>query len=92
MKVSSTPAQVSALETWLQNSESAVAEAAANPVTVAGQAGPTHPRDGAERLLDLSVWSNGSAQTHTLVATAAAPQPTDRFAQLWSEHIFRPLQ
>jgi hypothetical protein len=92
MKVSSTAAPVSALETWLQNSESAVAESAANPATVTGLSGPTQPRDSAERLLDLSAWGDGSAHARTLITTAAAPQPTDRFAQQWSEHIFTPLQ
>jgi hypothetical protein len=93
MKVSSAPAQVSALDTWLQGTESAIpAAAAANAAATVSEANVVQPRDSAEGLLDLKVWNGSSAERRALVATADAPQPADRFAQSWSEHIFRPLQ
>jgi hypothetical protein len=92
MKVSSTPAQVSALDTWLQGADAALPAAAAHPGTAVGEASTAQSRDSAEGLLDLNVWNGSSAGQGALLATAVAPQPTDRFAQAWSDHIFRPLQ
>jgi hypothetical protein len=92
MKVSSSPAQVSALDTWLQGVEAASTAAAVHPGTTEAAASTAQSRDSAEGLLDLNVWNGSSAERRSLLAMGAAPQPTDRFAQLWSEHILRPLQ
>ncbi len=92
MKVSSTPAQVSALDTWLQGAETALPAAAVHPGTTEGVSSTAQSRDSAEGLLDLDVWNGSPAERRTLLTTAAAPQPADHFAQMWSEHVFRPLQ
>lgn len=92
MKVSSPSAQVSALDTWLQGAEAASPAAAAHLGTTESAVSSVQPRDAAEGLLDLNVWNGVSAERRSLVAAEAAPQPADRFAQAWSEHIFRPLQ
>lgn len=92
MKVSSNPAQVSALDTWLQGAEAALPAAAAQLGTTESEASTVQARDSAEGLLDLNIWNGSSAQLRALGAAGVPPQPTDRFAQAWSDHIFRPLQ
>jgi hypothetical protein len=87
MKVFSTPAPASALETWLRDVQNeaevaagtgvhgAVATAASLPeLSSALSAGLAQPaRDTAEGLLDLNVWNGAEAGSRRLISTAPAP-------------------
>lgn len=89
MQVSSAPLQPSALDTWLQQSESQEpASLQVAPAAGQGAGGPS--RDAAEGLLGLNVWGGNPTAGHRLVATATAPDAGA--TQLWATHIFAPLE
>ena len=95
MKVSSTATQVSALETWLQETEPAALPAAQSPLaspSTATLASPPQSRDVAEGLLELNVWNTGvTAAAHHLATTVPPPTQDSHATTLWADHIFAPL-
>ena len=96
MKVSSAATPVSALETWLQGTESAASPAAqALPASTSAAPplpSPSQGRDVAEGLLELNVWSMGATAAVRHLATAVPPPTEDsRATTLWADHIFAPL-
>jgi hypothetical protein len=96
MKVSSAPAQPSALDTWLHESENldavSIEAARRGPETAAAPHGSASGRDSAEGLLGLDIWGADSSAERSLVASAPAPDAlTAGSAQSWAMHIFTPL-
>jgi hypothetical protein len=95
MKVSSAITQVSALETWLQETDAASPTAQAAPLASASAAAPpstSQGRDVAEGLLELNVWSTDVTAAARHLATAVPPPAEDSHATtLWADHIFAPL-
>jgi hypothetical protein len=96
MKVSSTPAQPSALETWLHEADHQ--DAASKQATGLGAAtavslhGTASSRDGAEGLLGLEIWDADPSAGRSLLPSVSAPDAlTAGSAQLWATHIFAPL-
>jgi hypothetical protein len=94
MKVSSAAPQVSALETWLHETQGATspeAPAVSASALAANASDATQGRDAAEGLLELNVWSALPAAAARPLTTAA-PAPQQPLAPaLWSDHIFAPL-
>jgi hypothetical protein len=97
MKIAAGIPQASALDVWLRDAEITDTKNAAlvgtdGPVATPSASDTASPRDTAEILLDLDVWS-GSSSSRTL--TSSAPPPADEGpdtpAQSWTEHIFGPL-
>jgi hypothetical protein len=101
MKVSSDPAQVSALNTWLRDPEAMETTSAATPAAdsaphAAPASSTAQSRDTAEVLLDLDVWNGTPGAARRLATAAAAPQPEQspsvNPAHQWADHILEPLQ
>jgi hypothetical protein len=105
MQVSSTPAQMSALDIWLRETESVASPGGMPPA--AGDATPAGselaapgPRDIAEGLLELQVWTTSSSgggaaavASRQLATADQGPEHADATtAQLWAQHIFAPLE
>jgi hypothetical protein len=98
MKISSDPGTVSALETWLRDTEEA------EPLLVHGPVGEppapvsnnpvTSPRDSFEGLLELDVWNGapaGSRQLNSAIMFEPRASDPTGLIQAWAEHIFHPL-
>jgi len=99
MKVVPHPSGVSALDTWLRDAGAParapdqVPAAGSNtasttfPVSHASQ----QPRDTAEDLLALDIWSGRQPEQLRTVDFPAGPD-MDATVQHWAEHIFGPLR
>ena len=98
MKVSSAPAQPSALDTWLHEADNpdAAASVQANGRGAASTAvapqGTASGRDSAEGLLGLEIWDADPSAGRRLQTGAPVPDAlTVGSAQSWATHIFAPL-
>jgi hypothetical protein len=93
MKVVPDSSGLSALDTWLR--DAGVPERAQEQVPVAGPSATSaaiqQPRDTAEDLLVLDVWSGHPPDRLRTVDLPAAPD-ADATVQHWAEHIFSPLR
>jgi hypothetical protein len=92
MKVVSDSSGLSALDTWLR--DAGLPERAQDQVPMAGPsamgAAIQQPRDTAEDLLVLDVWSGRPPDQLRTVDFPATPA-ADATVQHWAEHIFSPL-
>ncbi|MFL6604228.1 MAG: hypothetical protein ACJ8R9_23250 [Steroidobacteraceae bacterium] len=92
MKVGADSSGLSALDTWLR--DAGVPERAQEQVAVASpfamSAAIQQPRDTAEDLLVLNVWSGCAPDPLRTVDFPAGPD-ADATVQHWAEHIFTPL-
>jgi hypothetical protein len=100
MKIFSDVSQVSALDTWLRetNAGATMQPASLAPEGVSDVAAPNATstlHDTAEDLLNLDLWSDAPAASRQLVATATESVPTGAqtagSAQSWADYIVRPL-
>jgi hypothetical protein len=99
MKVVPDSAGVSALDTWLRDAGAPARAPDQVPVdgtNIASTASPLsdvtqQPRDTAEDLLVLDVWSGRPAGQLRTVDFSALPD-ADATVQHWAEHIFSPLR
>jgi hypothetical protein len=99
MKVFSDAPNVSALDTWLRdgNTAEATQTASAAADTLPAAANTTLPRDIAEALLDADIWDGAPPSARQLAAATPEPllldtQQAASAAQRWAEHIFAPLR
>jgi hypothetical protein len=99
MKVVPDSSSVSALDTWLRDAGAPARAPDQGPVTgtnTVSTASPVsdvtqQPRDTAEDLLVLDIWSGRPAGQLRTVDFPSLPD-ADATVQHWAEHIFNPLR
>jgi hypothetical protein len=90
MKIAADAPGSSALDAWLRNAEATDTTNGTASQVYPRSVGVPPPRDSAEALLNLDVWSGAARELAT-----SAPSPRDSAqdpaAQGWADHIFGPL-
>jgi hypothetical protein len=93
MKVVPDSSSVSALDTWLRDAGAPASAPDQAPVAAPSAVGDVaqQPRDTAEELLLLDIWSGHPPGQLRTVDFPALPG-SDATVQHWAEHIFSPLR
>ena len=99
MKVFSDAPNVSPLDLWLRDGNSAETTQAASAAAdnLPNAASSASLQDAAEALLDADIWDDAPATSRQLTAGSSDPalihgQPAASAAQRWADHIFAPLR